>query len=175
MTKKKINIGLILVVLGLWGAVGYRFIKNNYPQHDIAGVNHRSNKISQKLIVERDTFLLEPLVRDPFLDRKNMDENSAKSINPQRSFSKVKTNKTPKAPKVIVNKYWPDIQYYGYIKSNQNNEVVLIKIDGQLLRMHKNEKKNDLVIKDIYKDSVAILFNKEKRTFRHFRNQVTTQ
>jgi len=173
MTKKKINIGLILVVLGLWGAVGYRFIKNNYPQHDITDVNHSSNKISQKLIVERDTFLLEPLARDPFLDRKKIEDNTYKNVIRKSHYNKLSTKRASILTYTIKRIYWPEIQYCGFIQSSSKNEkVILVKIDGELVKMHRNEIKYNLIVKDVCKDSISIILGKQKKVFKHYRNQI---
>lgn len=165
--KKKINIVLILVVAGLWGTVGYRFI-NNYLSSDAPNhmIGNKSN-YTAKLVTQRDTFLLENIARDPFLNRSTpVNVNNYKSVVSKRSNNTVV--KKVQSPKPILQaKYWPEIQYLGYMKSGKENEVVLLKINGQLMRMRKGESRNDLTIHTVYKDSVAVLFNKEKKFFKH--------
>ena len=165
--KKKINIVLILVVAGLWGTVGYRFI-SNYLSSDISdNIMGTKNNYTAKLVTQRDTFLMERIARDPFLNRGVAEASISKqSVVPKRNSNST-VNKVQLPKPVPQVKYWPEIQYLGYMKSGKENEVVLLKINGQLMRMRKGESRNDLTIHTVYKDSVAVLFNKEKKFFKH--------
>ena len=60
---------------------------------------------------------------------------------------------------------WPEIQYFGYIKSGNSNELAVIKIDGKLQRLRKGEIKQGILVNSVFRDSVIVHFNKEKRTF----------
>ena len=162
--KKKINILLIVVVGGLWGTVGYRFINNYFFNNPVNNIVAGNTVHTSKLVTQRDTFLLENINRDPFLN-KIVSVGSGESV-PKRNIGHIKKY-TPVIKAVAPPKYWPEVQYYGYIKSAKNNEVVLLKINGQLFKLHKGESKNELTVQNVYKDSIALLFYKEKKIFKH--------
>ena len=59
---------------------------------------------------------------------------------------------------------WPNITYYGYIKSKDKiEELILVKIDNQLYKLRKNSNINGLIINKVYKDSIEVSFNKNKK------------
>ncbi len=162
MPKKRLNIILILLVLGLWGTVAYKSLNRFFPPEN--GANE-SNNVSQSFNIkriEKDTFSLEKLPRDPFLSRVLEVKSSPVVI---KSF--VPRAKDIKTPKPVMNKpliVWPKVYYYGYIKSHQKTEeLILVKIDNRLLKVRKNQDIEGLVIKRIFKDSIEVGFNKEKK------------
>ncbi|MEL1244914.1 hypothetical protein AAEO56_11620 [Flavobacterium sp. DGU11] len=158
--KKKINIVLIVAVLGLWGTLGYRYINNYF--HDEENISYmKSGNIPLKdIIAKRDTFTMVLLGRDPFLGHITVSREAEGRVHTHQI-------KGPKPAKVKPNTEWPDVKYFGFIKSGTNGELALLKIDGQLFKLHKGEAKNDLVVQKIFKDSVLVIYNKEKRVFKH--------
>ncbi|MCO6147912.1 hypothetical protein [Flavobacterium sp. NRK1] len=161
--KKKINILLIVVVGGLWGTVGYRFINNYFFNNTVNNITVGKTAYTTKLVTQRDTFLLENMNRDPFLNK--MVSVATTEITSKRNTGNIKKHTTFMKP-VAIPKYWPEIQYHGYMKSGKSNEVALLKINGQLLKLHKGESKENLTIQNVYKDSVAVVFNREKKVFK---------
>lgn len=162
--KKKINIILIIAVLGLWGLVGYRFLRNYFAKEGSTAYHQDTNFASQKIVIQRDTFIMKPLIRDPFLSV-GLVNNTTKPIPVNYSHAAQRQQKLPKVKAPAAP--WPEIIYYGYIKSGKNTEVAVIKINGQLVRMKKGETKNNFLIKGVYKDSIVIIYYKEKKTFFH--------
>ncbi|MES2813131.1 MAG: hypothetical protein V4670_11725 [Bacteroidota bacterium] len=162
MQKRRLNIILLLVVLGLWSTVAYKSLYRFFPSDgDVANENFSQNFNFEK--IEKDTFLLEKLNRDPFLD---------KAIKLRRPIVLKSTVSSPKkavvAPKPTVNSKpileWPKMNYYGYIKSNQKTEeLILVRIDNKLVKVRKNQNIEGVVIKHIFKDSIEVIFNKEKK------------
>lgn len=54
----------------------------------------------------------------------------------------------------------------GFIKAHGNEkELVILKINGKIYRTRKTETVQDVFVKDIFKDSVIVKFNKEQMTF----------
>lgn len=157
--KKRLNVVLILVVVCLWGIVGFRVVKNYFYTAKTATLNvHDKLKITN-MIVERDTFLLEHIDRDPFLNRMAVTKNDKSFIPSKKRINHAK-NKIERPPVA-----WPDIKYFGYIKATGKGEVALLKVNGTLVRIHKGETNNGLFVKNIYKDSVTVTFNKDKKSF----------
>ena len=79
MNKKTLNIILIVTVVALWGTVLYKYVNRffNPIQNDFV-VREFSSPISTK--IAKDTFDLQPLHRDPFLDRSMIKRNEEKPI-----------------------------------------------------------------------------------------------
>jgi hypothetical protein len=154
IAKKRINIILIIAVIALWGTVGYRSVKNFfYTKEEFITENKKQN--IKSILTQRDTFNLGTLKYDPFLK---------KSIPKQTKITIHKTNKPQpkKNPETEIS--FPDVKYFGYIKSGKNPEVLLLKINNKLCRIHKGENKDGILIKKIYEDSIRISFNKTLRT-----------
>ena len=162
MAKKKINIILIIVVLSLWGTVGYRTITRYFTNNESDINPEISNHYVSLKKINKDTFELKKIGRDPFLN-KHYNEKPAfvASVSYHAPVKRV-LKPTPVAPKVNTNISWPQLQYYGYIKSN-DQELVLLKIDSKLHKMKLNNEVNGLVIKKKFKDSVEVFFNSQRR------------
>lgn len=167
MSKKKINIVLILIVLGLWGTVIYRSLNHYFfPDQNIVTQAETNSRFNYKQI-KKDSFELLPLAHDPFL------KNSLNSPSPSNSnsFPRNASPKSsgPKKPAVIREKvpvvlYWPEINYYGYIKSSlKTEEMILIKVDNKLYKARKKDNVGGVVIKRIFKDSIEMSFKKENK------------
>lgn len=168
MAKKKINIVLILFVLGLWGTVAYKALSQYFFSEEIKVTTATTDYTFSGEKVKRDTFRLEKIGRDPFLNTTLVREersNSASStgIARVRSNIPVKTA-TVEKPKEIKN--WPVIGYYGYIKSGDKNELVMLKVGNSIHRVRKGQEVDGLVLNKVFKDSVEVSFNKEKKIIR---------
>ncbi len=163
MTKKRINIALIIIVLGLWGTVGYKTIsqyflkkENNIKEDQFAGNLNLD-------AIKKDTFNFESINRDPFLN---------KQYSKPDTIVKNYTRKPMSPPKLVVIKpkpvtIWPVVSYYGYIKSKiKTDELIMVKINNRLYKLRKNDDVEGLIIRNVYNDSVEISFNKEKRVVK---------
>jgi hypothetical protein len=163
MAKKKINIILILVVLGLWGTVGYKALYRQFSNNEI--INSKQNQkynVSIKQI-NKDTFDLEKINRDPFLNKQF--QNTHVVARQSIAYHPVKKTVAQTVQKPQPNLSWPTLQYYGYLKS-KDKELVLLKIDSKLYKLKLNEPQNGLIIKKKYKDSIEVCFNSETKMIR---------
>lgn len=160
MAKKKINIILILVVLGLWGTAGYKtFIRNFFENKIIHEQQNQKNDFVAHQI-DKDTFKIEKINRDPFLNKQFHND----AIIPEKQVSNY-SSLAPASPKLKPNINWPDLSYYGYIQS-KNQELVLLKMDSKLYKLKLNVPINGLTVKKIYKDSVAVFYNSTTKIIR---------
>lgn len=118
--------------------------------------NYENNTLS---IIEKDTFELQPLTKDPFLNKvftKTIAQPKVARVTPKAKVE-VKPNEIVAFPKV---------QYFGYIKSeDKKDKLILLKINNRLERVRLNSTVDGLVVKKIYKDSVIVSFNKVTRSF----------
>lgn len=166
MTKKKINSILIIVVLGLWGTVAYKTISQYFFSKELVANKISLNSELNLNQINKDTFNLEKVARDPFL---NKQDQTAVFVS-KKDYSntaniKIKTNPVVVKPKEIIN--WPLISYHGYIKSKvKNEELILIKIDEKLYKIIKGDQIEGITLKNVYNDSIELNFNKEKKVIR---------
>ena len=164
--KKKINIVLIIVVLGLWGTVAYKTVSQYFFSKELVANKTQLNDELNLNQVNKATFNLEKVARDPFLNRQNQTDSVVK----KKYYSKIpnsesRPNPIVLKPRVIMN--WPLISYHGYIKSkDKNEELILVKIDKRLYKLRKGDQIEGVTVKRVYNDSIELNFNKEKKIIR---------
>ncbi len=160
--KKKINIVLIIVVLGLWGTVGYRTVNQYFFSKKLIIKTMDLNKELNANQINKDTFQMENSIRDPFLNKQDQSMvPSTKKIYSKSLNIKKNVAQTFK-PKEFIN--WPSISYHGYIQSKVNNEeLILVKINEKMHKLKINEEVEGVTLKKVYKDSIEFVFNKEKK------------
>ncbi|MFP9100749.1 hypothetical protein ACLI09_16995 [Flavobacterium sp. RHBU_24] len=158
--KKELNIILIIVVISLWGTVAYKYFKNYFFASTIESENIVANNY-QNLEIVRDTIAFQYLDRDPFL------------ATPSPSIAEGKNNNSivkPKYKNAVVNPVqqeiipMPEIIYYGYIKSG-TKEFALLKVNETLLRLQKQQVKNNIRVKSFSKNDLIIIFGGQEYTF----------
>lgn len=161
--KNKINIALIALVLGLWGTVAYKHIYKYFASTEIINLeSERSNQINFNEI-KKDTFLLESISRDPFLNKKNYIEPVFTES--QTKIEKPIAIKIPEVykPEIIC----PNIEYFGFIKSNnKNDELILVKISNRLYKSRKNDLIEDVLLEKVARDSIVVFFNKKRKVVK---------
>ena len=166
MAKKKINIILVIIVLSLWGTVGYRALNRHFTDNVV--ILEKQSKLDNATInqINKDTFELEKVNRDPFLNKQF--QTSVATSKPVISHYKVvKKTVTPSIPKGDPNLRWPTLSYHGYIASKERNEdLVLLTIDSKLRKLKLNDPVNGLMVKKRYKDSIEVSFNSETKMIR---------
>ncbi|WP_264566834.1 hypothetical protein [Flavobacterium sp. N3904] len=166
--KKKINIALILIVLTVWGLVASKTLKQYFflDKKTNHSKNYNSNlKINQ---INKDTFSINHIDRDPFLNKESRIITS--SLAPKTHFKSpiIKKKLKPELIKNVEILNWPVISYHGYINSKDRKDelLLLVNIDKKLHKLKLNEESEGITVKKIYKDSIEIDFNSEKKIFR---------
>ncbi len=157
--KNKALTYILLVVVGLiWYQVFYRVSENLFGED--TAVPDPMNTMSANFVIERDTFDLLANYRDPFVeDKKPVVLTGMEEPPPARVLT---TSKPPK-PKT----QWPPITYFGIVKKTQSKEpLAILKVDGLQLMLRKGEEMfNDIVLKEVWRDSIQVAYKKEKKTF----------
>jgi Tfp pilus assembly protein PilP len=153
--KKKINIILIIAVAAVWGTVIYKYVNQYLAKQDLTATTHYASRSGEVKIWNKDTFNLQPLKRDPFLN-----------ISSQRAIPAVKrifVSPAVKKPKKTISAApFPQLKYLGYIKSNKA-ELVHLKVNDKLQKFRIGESVDGLMVLKIFKDSVKVSFNGEVR------------
>jgi hypothetical protein len=154
--KSKKTVYLVLpVVIGLWALVIYKIV-NIYSASE-GKLVAASSFIPPVLIANsNDTFSITANYRDPFLGK----TETPAAVN--------NTPKTPPPPKKIAEPTkWPVITYGGVIKSRKSNaQLCMVSINGQTNFMKEGDVLSDVQLKKIYKDSIDVVFQKEKRVVK---------
>jgi len=157
MGKKKLNIILLLFVAGLWGTVVYRYASQYLYKQEAVFVEKDRVFSLNKNMQKKDTFEMDPIKRDPFLNKSYATDNK-KTVSPIRIAKKVPTREP-----IVKNTYFPTVEYYGYIKSNNDGkkELVMIKNNGVLMKLKMGEERDGLKILKVFKDSVQLSYGKK--------------
>lgn len=164
MMKKKVNILLMAVVLGLWGTVMYRYVNRFFYSEQAPVLRELAMEGTLPEKMKKDTFELQPLSHDPFLNR-----HTPKPITRPRSTVPRIAAAKPKPQPVRQQTFtpFPVVKYFGFIKSkDKKEELILLKINNSLHKTHLNGNCEGVVVKKIYKDSVQVVFGKEARIIR---------
>lgn len=161
--KKKINIVLLVLVLTLWGTVIYRYVSQYFSKDELLSSSQSNSNFSNLNIKSKDTFELVPLHRDPFLNKEYYTESKPKPISLPY---KPATSKAKPSIQITANKTFPAVNYLGYIKPEKGVELVLIKVNGTLLKLKNNESKEGIKVLQIFKDSIKVSYEGEAKIIR---------
>lgn len=158
MKNKKLLYILIPLVLLLWGAIIYRIFNvvsvndsNEVYKSEVYGNTDNANLI--------DTFSINPNYRDPFLGK-----SAKKTILSENKVSNIVVN--PNVIKKIIpsSRAWPNLVYGGLIKNQKSNKALaLVQINGQSNIMKIGEIVGEIELTKIFRDSIEVKFQKEKR------------
>lgn len=159
MKSKGFTYILILAVGIIWYKVFVRVV-SNFEDVPIE-LSQNANLTNVNLSVHRDTFKLNADYADPF--RIGHQSVVSQNFNSENTTPKIVR---PRIEKPMI--FWPKIKYKGLVKrTNSNDPLALILIDNNPLHMRKGEVVFDgIQLKSIYRDSVLIIYNKEKKVFR---------
>ena len=150
--NKKLNIGLGFGLVIIWVLILNKYFHFFDKSEHETTVAYAENPKVETIGLAKDTFSINPVMRDPFL-----------GTNTQKKVTKKKTKKQYKPakrkPKPINNNIeWPKIQYLGYMQGSESSaKLVLIKIDNQLKRIKEGGKYNNIKISKVYKDSIVLI------------------
>ena len=155
MKNKGLTYVLLVVVAFVWYKVFVR-VASNFGNEDF--VENSRNKAPSIHVQLRDTFQLLANYRDPF--------GSSKQEHLQVTQSEIQAPPVNFVKQKPVDN-WPKIQYKGLVRrTDSNNPLALVYIDGNALQMRKGEIIFDgIQIKGVYRDSIVILYQKKKRVF----------
>lgn len=158
--KKKINIILLFLVVILWVTVIYKYAGSFLNPQSSQQLSAQVNSLQPLPLKQKDTFEFLSIARDPFLDkyitkRKTIVQHET---NVNRNERPIKNFKKTDTKEVAVE--LPKIEYYGYIKStNQESQLVLIKLNHKLFRLRVGQSEQGVKVMKINNDSVLITYN----------------
>lgn len=108
MRNRKLNRGLLPLVVLVWGLIGYRFWYEKEPTNEERSSSSIPTGMSEVEGLAQDTFSLSLPFRDPFLGaRQDRDKRSPKELK----------NKSPR--EAISSPQLPHISYQGRVKAKE--------------------------------------------------------
>jgi len=161
VSNKKLTYILLVLAATIWGIIIYRIVSG------INGENGEKNiKITEKEFYEfaidssqNERYALKPLKRDPFLSAKT---HKPTGSNKKKNNQQKKKQTVSAPPKPIV---FPEICFMGIIKNRQKQiRNAMIKINGKDFIAEKNEIYAEIMIDDIYTDSITVKYRHTKKT-----------
>ena len=154
--KKAIYILLPLVAI-IWGIIIYK-VFSAIGSKAIEPSDNFSYSSMLPVKTSIDTFSIIANYRDPFLGK--MMVHSSENDQPAKPVIKIEKPKPVPAQ-------WPSIAYHGMIKNQKTGkQLYLVKINNTDNMMKRGEIISDVELKETYKDSIEVVFKKEKRMIR---------
>jgi hypothetical protein len=154
MKSKKAVYVLVILIAGVWGVILYRIF--NFAASPDDNIELQSSFVPPVLNSNAaDTFSIFENYPDPFL------------VKTEPRIESKKINPVPVPKKVVEPLKWPAITYGGMIKSHKSNaQLCMVMISGQSNFMKEGDLVSEIQIKKIYKDSIEVVFQNEKRMVR---------
>ena len=106
---------LLVLVIGVWGTVAYKIVAALNPDLPELPQQELSLNTDFKMSIQRDTFSIQRVNRDPFLGTLEK---------PKKTVKKKRKATTPQVQ-------WMPIAYNGMISKGGSNKIFLISINGQ--------------------------------------------
>jgi hypothetical protein len=153
VANKYLQYFLIIAVIGVWGAVMYRLI------HGLSDKNIpiiASNVPIQSDIENPiDTFSLYADYPDPFLpDTDTLSSEDVKKVSEKSDFNSSNSKSEDNTALIIA-----AIKYNGIIENTDKKSTVgIITINGKEFLVKEKQKVDDIMIKNIRKDSVHVSY-----------------
>lgn len=157
MNKKHLNTVLILLLIIIWGAVGYKYFGNSTEASKEDSSTEAKFFYENLYVVSKDTFLLKLTDRDPFGIYRKAKKKAIKS-----SVKKAISILKPVQNKKIV---WPKITYHGFVKNNsRNTPLILLKVNNRLYKKREKEIVSKMTLLKAYNDSLVLSLNGNIKT-----------
>jgi len=141
-TKKKTYLLLVLVV-AVWGTLGYKIFSAINPELPEIAKNNFATNGDYKVTTKIDTFSISTANRDPFLG----------------TLLKKKEKQTIRKKKTIA---WKPITYQGTIKKKKTKQqIFIVTINGNQYLLKKGQTK----------DSITLIYGNTKSVTMRYKNQ----
>ncbi|WP_306639601.1 hypothetical protein [Sanyastnella coralliicola] len=156
MKNKAMTIVALVAVLIIWGLIAYRlFFQGEGPQ-----------VTWQMPDVEMSADTYEPMkeyqligdYRDPFLGKRRRPSSSTTTSTP---VSKPKPQNIILEPEVP----WPQVEYRGVNNAQGGDPLIFLRINGVDQLGFMNEPLQGITPIEVYRDSIILEFNEERKTF----------
>ncbi len=142
---------LLTLVLGVWGAIGYRIVSTINPSGPDMVQQNFEVSFNPKTNTEVDTFSIQVANRDPFLGTLLVKKKPVKSVKKQAQ------------PKVV----WLPVLYHGTIsKQNTKTKVFIVSISGQQNLMRIGQIINDVKLIKANNNNITVTYKGARKTIQ---------
>ena len=142
--RKKTTVFLIVLVLGIWGLIGYKLFERQTAKSPLIKKHYLDT--NQVAIMQRKPYQINIYSNDPFLGKKS--ESSAKTRVQNTSNEQIN---------------WPTLNYVGHLASTKGDRYLFL-IDGKAVLIKDGEEKNGLQLKR-KREELQIFFKQQSKTF----------
>ena len=166
MDKKKWTRVLIAVVASLWGYNIYRTVENYQVKTESQNEQIKSNTSFAPVMFNKDTFLLDLPLDDPFLRNGNQwRQSNTNASHPPTNQNPKNSHAVKTAPPVIKETKWPPIQYFGFILNREeDHQLCILNIADKNYRLSIGESKDQVTVVRAYSDSIILSFQNKMKT-----------
>lgn len=159
MKNKKLIYVLLPAVLVIWGIIFYRIFNAAGGDDNISSFNDPGIREAQ-VSSYTDTFSIVADYRDPFMGKLAVENRPKTVVTVQPRITEPK----PQSPVKIA---WPSIGYSGMIKNQKSAlQLALLQVDGKSHTLKAGQSVEGVQLVKIFRDSVEVIFQNEKRTIR---------
>jgi hypothetical protein len=170
MNRKNWTGILIVIVAGLWAYNIYRTVENYQVKTDTQSEHQNTAMSFAPVMFNKDTFLLDLPLEDPFLrneGRWNQSTNNNNSSNLTNATQGSTRRPSPTPPPAEKSIEWPSIKYFGFIRNhNAGHQLCMLKIADKTHRLSIGDSQDKITLIQAYSDSVVLSFNNEMKTIR---------
>ena len=162
MKNKKTAYIMVPIVLAIWGMIGWKVY---------AAMKGNDEKLSSVILEEKvkttgaeipDTISLIANYRDPFLGKMFVEKKDSRT---KTQDLKSTARKAPVTP--VIAPSWPIVSYHGLIKRTGDQKTVgFLNVNGKSYFVQGGEEAGEVKVGKMWKDSVEILFGKDKKIFK---------
>lgn len=162
MKNKKLMYILLPVTAIVWGLIIYKIISAVSSDEDFVNTNSIPPTIGTKDSIPVREITLLANYRDPFLGK------PITKIDRTVNNTKRQLNIAPiTVANVVPAAIWPQISYVGIIENKKKmSKVAILRIDNSELLLKEKDVSNNILVEKIYKDSIQLVFNKERKIFK---------
>ncbi|RXG11385.1 hypothetical protein DSM03_11722 [Leeuwenhoekiella aestuarii] len=156
MGKNKLKTyALSVVVVTIWGVIGYQIYSALNPSEEELGVPQVPLSFNTETVTERDTFSIQNNYRDPFLGKLPDNKQPVRTVQTQRP---AKTEDT------VV---FPNIKYKGMVQNAEGGETVFaISINGIESILGAGQSYQDVQLISGKPQEILISFKGKRKTLR---------
>jgi hypothetical protein len=155
---------LVLLVLGVWGAVLARVLRPSPSAPPSRAVVQDQPDVAQE--AWPDTLVDLHLVRDPFLDGNNVAPAVRRKSNAENGRDASHAPR-PSTGSSTANKPWPTIVFKGSMGSpaKPDDRIAFLSIGGREVMLRANEEVQGMRLRQVHADSVVMERGGERRVF----------
>ena len=148
MKKQQKTTLLLLLVLAIWGVLGFKIVSSLSPDAPELSSDSLENSFTPVASVERDTFSIAANYRDPFL-------GTLPKSRKAKSKRQVKAQELPDK----------EVTYSGFITDNNTNKkIFFISVDGQQQMLSKREQFHGVTLLSGDENKIKIKYNGKTRS-----------